>query len=200
MTEFDYKKLKKGIGVRVKIPDDVHNDNKQNIRPGIFIKFEKNYAVIQLCTSQSSNFDFATFFANNKRQYLRSIYTKNVPFNQIKDLWTDDKSKKLIKLNPEGKIMKKIINNKFKSSAVTIDTNEFVTFKTLEIKNKSLKNEININQKRIEEQDEQIKELKNNQKILVSENKLIKQQNETLKQEKSSKMENYTQESEFEKD
>jgi len=96
--------------------------------------------------------------------------------------------------------MKKIINNKFKSSAVTIDTNEFVTFKTLEIKNKSLKNEININQKRIEEQDEQIKELKNNQKILVSENKLIKQQNETLKQEKSSKMENYTQESEFEKD
>jgi len=86
MTEFDYKKLKKGIGVRVKIPDDVHNDNKQNIRPGIFIKFEKNYAVIQLCTSQSSNFDFATFFANNKRQYLRSIYTKNVPFNQIKDL------------------------------------------------------------------------------------------------------------------
>ncbi len=124
MKKWNYKDFKKGMGIITKIPGDEHY-GKQNIRPGIVIKSHPKYIIVQLLSSQQSDYDYASFSINNKTQYVRSIYLKNITLGQIRGVWTDYNNK-TIKLNPDKKIMKAIEKNPYKASAITISLNEYL--------------------------------------------------------------------------
>lgn len=101
----NYKSYKKGMGIIVNIPGDHHN-GVPCTRPGIVLDSNPGYVVVQLFSSRSNPDDLASFAINNKTQYIRGIYLKNVLLTQIKGIWWDKKNKKNIALDTKGKIMK----------------------------------------------------------------------------------------------
>ena len=173
MKKWNYKDFKKGMGIITKIPGDEHY-GKQNIRPGIVIKSHPKYITVQLLSSQQSDYDYASFSINNKTQYVRSIYLKNITLAQIRGVWIDYNNK-TIKLNPDKKIMKTIEKNPYKASAITISLNEYL-YK---------ENNLEIIQSEL--------------KLVKQENEKLKQENESLKQEVKNKIENYSTELDLEK-
>lgn len=150
MGEINYQGFKKGTGIIVSIPDDTH-DGKQNRRPGIVINSNPEYITVQLLSSRSSEYDFGSFKLNNKTQYVRSIYRKNILLNQVKGVWKDFNKKEVIQLNITGKAMNLIESNCYKASLITVSLDEYL----------DLKNEIRELKKENEKLKENQKELSN---------------------------------------
>lgn len=123
-------KLQKGTGVIVCIPGDEHH-GIQSKRPGIVLKTHPEYITVQLLSTTKSNHNLGTTNINYKIQYIRPIYLRNVPHNQIIGLWYDFK-KNVISINDDSKIMKLIETNPYKASSITLSLEEFLKIKDKE--------------------------------------------------------------------
>lgn len=155
MENQNYKKFKKGMGIIVAIPGDEH-DGKQNKRPGIIISSKPDYITVQLLSSRSSEYDFGSFFINNKTQYMRSIYLKNIPLNQIVSVWKSLQKREVIQLGIRNKAMNLIEKNCYKVKSITLGLEEYLDLKEkilqLEKENQLLK-EKEKKQKYLQEQE-----------------------------------------------
>lgn len=89
--QFKWWKLQKGMGIRVKISNDIDNQtgSKQKYRPAIVIKSYPSHVKVQLMTTEPSSHDYFKIKINNQIQYIRPIYYKTIKFNEIGNIWKD---------------------------------------------------------------------------------------------------------------
>lgn len=106
--KFKWWTLKKGLGIRVKIIDDIDKETGiQKYRPAIVIKSYPSHVKVQLMTTEPSKHDYFTIMIDNQIQYIRPIYYRTIKFNEITDIWKD-KFNKIIVINKTSKLFQKI--------------------------------------------------------------------------------------------
>lgn len=128
MKKIYWWELRKGIGITVCIPGDEH-DGIQSKRPAIVLKTHPEFITVQLLSTQPSQHDLDSVVINNKKQYIRPIYLKNITENQISDFWFNFSSRKPFYLNKSSKLMKNIENNKYISNSITLKLDEYLELK-----------------------------------------------------------------------
>ncbi|WJG71466.1 hypothetical protein [Spiroplasma ixodetis] len=70
-----WKQYIKGMGIRVKIPNDIDKETgKQKYRPAIIIKSYPSHVKVQLMTTEPSSHDYFKIKIDNQIQYIRPIY------------------------------------------------------------------------------------------------------------------------------
>ncbi|BET39675.1 hypothetical protein [Spiroplasma ixodetis] len=88
--QFKWWKLQKGMGIRVKISNDIDNQTgKKKYCPAIVIKSYPGHVKVQLMTTEPSSHDYFKIKINNQIQYIRPIYYKTIKFNEIGNIWKD---------------------------------------------------------------------------------------------------------------
>lgn len=91
-----WKQYIKGMGIRVKIPNDIDKENgKQKYRPAIVIKSYPSHVKVQLMTTEPSNHDYFKIKINNQIQYIRPIYYRTIPFEWVNQKWIDNNKKQI---------------------------------------------------------------------------------------------------------
>lgn len=162
MDKFNYKSFKKGMGIKVKIPEDNNKNGKQKIRPGIVIKSYASHVELQLFSTVKDNkHTYYSLMINNQKQYVRSIYYKTVPWEQVYSKWFI--KNQLLYLSPHNPLFLRIAENKLSllndnyqlvhkkdlihSIEITKDKNKLQELidwnKDLQEENSKLKNQIN---------------------------------------------------------
>lgn len=69
LMKFKWWTLKRGLGIRVKMIDDIDKETgKQKYRPAIVIKSYPSHVKVQLMTTESSNHDYFKIKINNQIQ------------------------------------------------------------------------------------------------------------------------------------
>ncbi|BDT05198.1 hypothetical protein [Spiroplasma ixodetis] len=107
-------KLRKGIGVRVQLPNDIDNQTgKQKYRPAIVIKSYPSHVKVQLMTTEPSSHDYFKIKINNQIQYIRPIYYRTISFDLVNRIWLDKNNNAII-LNKTNKFFKKLGAMEFK--------------------------------------------------------------------------------------
>ncbi|WDA54960.1 MAG: hypothetical protein PPFGHCPK_01441 (plasmid) [Spiroplasma endosymbiont of Drosophila atripex] len=137
---WDWKKLRKGIGIKVQIPNDIDKDTgKQKYRPAIVIKSYPSHVKVQLMTTESSNHDYFKIKINNQIQYIRPIYYRTIPLEWINRIWRDNFNKP-IQLDKKSNLFIKITEMEFKEN---LDYEiSFNNIKNLKKENQELKKQI----------------------------------------------------------
>ncbi|WDA54939.1 MAG: hypothetical protein PPFGHCPK_01420 (plasmid) [Spiroplasma endosymbiont of Drosophila atripex] len=88
MSQIEWWKLKKGIGIKVQIPNDIDKESgKQKYRPAIVIKSYPSHVKVQLLSTQPNKDDYYKITINNKIGYVRPIYHVTISLKQIKSFW-----------------------------------------------------------------------------------------------------------------
>lgn len=104
-------KIWKNLIIKVKIPGDKDENGKQKIRPGIVIKSYPGHVELQLfSTVKEHTHTYYSLMINNQKQYVRSIYYKTVPWEQVVSKWFI--KSELIYLSPNNPLFFKIAENK----------------------------------------------------------------------------------------
>lgn len=70
----NWKSYKKGMGIKVKIPNDLDEFDNQKYRPSIVIKSYPSHIKVQLLSTQPSKNDYYKIILNNRTAYIRPIY------------------------------------------------------------------------------------------------------------------------------
>lgn len=113
MQSKNYQTFKKGIGVIVKISGDIDKNGKQKYRPGIIIKSYPSHAELQLLTTvKNEKYAYHELTINNQKQYIKPIYYRTLPWNQIISKWIIDG--KEISLSLNNPLFVKIAENKIR--------------------------------------------------------------------------------------
>ncbi|WP_252320796.1 hypothetical protein [Spiroplasma endosymbiont of Lariophagus distinguendus] len=107
-------KLRKGIGVRIQLPNDIDKETgKQKYRPAIVIKSYPSHVKVQLMTTESSSHDYFKIKIDNQIQYIRPIYYRTISFELVNRIWLDKNNNAII-LNKTNKFFKKLGAMEFK--------------------------------------------------------------------------------------
>ncbi|MDQ7983306.1 MAG: hypothetical protein REH79_03785 [Spiroplasma sp.] len=93
--KWNWKKMRRGQGIRIVLPNDFDENGKQKYRLGIIIKSYPSHIRIQLLTTQSGKDDEFSITIDNKVQYIRSIYLRTISLNDLRELWEDSDGKLL---------------------------------------------------------------------------------------------------------
>ncbi|MBP1526624.1 MAG: hypothetical protein H9Q66_01655 [Spiroplasma ixodetis] len=135
-------KLRKGMGIRVKITDDIDKETgKQKYRPAIVIKSYPSHVKVQLMTTEPSNHDYFKIKIDNQIQYIRPIYYRTIKFNEITDIWKD-KFNNIIKLSTNSKLFEKILEMECKEMfEIILDLKKYLK---LQEENEHLKKQIEL--------------------------------------------------------
>ncbi|WDA54875.1 MAG: hypothetical protein PPFGHCPK_01356 (plasmid) [Spiroplasma endosymbiont of Drosophila atripex] len=147
--QFKWWKLQKGMGIRVKISNDIDNQTgKQKYRPAIVIKSYPSHVKVQLMTTEPSSHDYFKIKINNQIQYIRPIYYKTIKFNEIGNIWKD-KFNNPIQLDKSSNLFTKIQEMEIKENlGYEINLNQKIKLETkiqkLEKENQQLKNKIEL--------------------------------------------------------
>lgn len=137
---WDWKKLQKGRGIKVQIPNDIDNKTgKQKYRPAIVIKSYPSHVKVQLMTTEPSGHDYFKIKIDNQIQYIRSIYYRTIPIEWINRIWRDNFNKP-IQLDKNSTLFTKIQEMEIKENLnYEINLNKI---KQLEKENQELKKQI----------------------------------------------------------
>lgn len=144
----NYKSYKKGMGIKVKIPGDIDKHGKQKIRPGIVLKAYPSHLEVQLfSTTKNESHSYFSLTINEQKQYVRSIYYRTVPWNELVSKWFI--KNELIFISTNNPLFIKIAENKvtlLNDKYRLIHRNTFNKDTESNIKNKQIKELINWNQ------------------------------------------------------
>lgn len=168
MSLNNYKSYKKGMGIKVKIPGDIDKYDKQKIRPGIVLKAYPSHLEVQLfSTTKNESHSYFSLTINEQKQYVRSIYYRTIPWNQLVSKWFI--KNELIFISANNPLFIKIAENKvtlLNDKYRLIHRNAFNKDIESNIKNKQIKELIDWNK---DLQEENLK-LKNEVELLKNYN------------------------------
>jgi len=137
--QFKWWKLQKGMGIRVKMPNDIDKETgKQKYRPAIVIKSYPSHVKVQLMTTEPSNHDYFKIKIDNQIQYIRPIYCRTIPFEWINQKWIDINNN-IIKIDRKNKIFQKIAAKEYKE--ISDQNLDLTKIKNLETKIQKLEKE-----------------------------------------------------------
>lgn len=141
MSQIEWWKLKKGIGIKVQIPNDIDKESgKQKYRPAIVIKSYPSHVKVQLLSTQPNKDDYYKITINNKIGYVRPIYHVTISLKQIKSFWFE--KGKIVKIKYDSVFFHKVIEMEYKE---IFDKNlELEVIQQQAKKIKQLKNEIEL--------------------------------------------------------
>ena len=105
-------KLRKGIGIKVKMPHDIDENGKQKYRPAIVIKSYPSHVKVQLLSTQSNKDDYYKIIVNNKTGYIRPIYNITISYENIYNFWYE--KGKIISLKNDSIFFEKIIEMEYR--------------------------------------------------------------------------------------
>lgn len=105
--KWNWRKFRKGNGIKASLSDDFDKNGKLKIRPGIITKVYTKHVKVQFMSTQSNKHDAFSIKINNKIQYIRPIYFRIVDINDIKFMWKDENGE-VIKIDKKSNFFQKV--------------------------------------------------------------------------------------------
>lgn len=130
------------MGVIVKVPGDEDQDGNQKYRPGIVIKSYPSHLELQLLTTvENKKHNYHSLTINNQKQYIRPIYYRTLPWDQIMSKWIINEQE--IFLSPNNPLFMKIAENKVKLLNDNYQLEHKISHQREKVKDKALEIEPN---------------------------------------------------------